>query len=324
MKRLVFIGLFFFYANLFAQSGLIASFPFNGNANDESGNGIDGTVNGATLTTDRFENANSAYSFDGVDDDIKAAHNSLLNITEQISLAAWIFPTAQKTQTIIRKGPETSSPYGLSLSGSGDIVFSLNPNSQFTQARKTGYTQNEWAFVVGTYDGTMMKLFVNGQLETSVSISGSLTTNSSPLQIGTRLNLAADTFSGKLDDLRVFSKALSETKIQSLFNENVTAIHDNETYIPAQFSLGQNYPNPFNPTTVINYQLLKTSEIELTIYNQLGQKVRTLVSEIKPAGAYQAQWDSRDNSGKQVANGVYLYRLQTGSFMEVRKMVLLR
>ena len=223
MKKFAFIGLFFFYANLFAQSGLVAYFPFNGNANDESGNGIDGTVNGATLTTDRFENANSAYSFDGVDDDIKAAHNSLLNITEQISLAAWIFPTAQKTQIIIRKGAEVASPpYILSLSGTGDIVFSLSPNSVFTQARKTGYTLNEWTFVVGTYDGTTMKLYVNGQLEPSASesISGSLTTNSSPLLIGTRTNQRANTFDGKLDELRVYSNALSETEIQSLFNEN--------------------------------------------------------------------------------------------------------
>ena len=192
----------------------IAYFPFNGNANDESGNGIDGTVNEAILTTDRFENANSAFSFDGVDDDISAAHNSLLNITGEISLAAWIFPTAQKTQTIIRKGSSArETPYDFGLSGTGDIVFSLNPNSQFTQARKTGYTLNEWTFVVGTYNGTTMKLYVNGQLETSVSISGSLTTDSLPLLIGTRLNLAANTFSGKLDDLRVFSKALSETEI---------------------------------------------------------------------------------------------------------------
>ena len=220
MKKLAFIGLFLFYTNLFAKSGLIAYFPFNGNANDESGNGIDGTVNGAILTTDRFQNANSAYSFDGVDDDIKAVHNSLLNITEQISLAAWIFPTVQKTQIIIRKGAEVASPpYILSLSGTGDIVFSLSPNSQFTQARKTGYTLNEWTFVVGTYDGTTMKLYVNGELETSVSISGSLITNTSPLLIGTRLNLASSTFLGKLDDLRVYSNALSETEIQSLFGE---------------------------------------------------------------------------------------------------------
>ena len=324
MKKLAFIGLFFFYANLFAQSGLVAYFPFNGNANDESGNGIDGTVNGAILTTDRFENANSAYSFDGVDDDIKAAHNSLLNITEQISLAAWIFPTAQKTQVIIRKGPETSSPYELALSGTGDIVFSLNPNSQFTQARKTGYTLNEWTFVAGTYDGTTMKLYVNGQLETSVSISGSLTTNSSPLQIGTRLNLAADTFSGKLDDLRVFSSVLSETEIQSLFNENVTAVYDNGKHIPDQYFLGQNYPNPFNPTTVISYQLLEVSDVELTIYNQLGQKVRTLVNERQPAERYQIEWDGHDQLGTQVGSGLYLYRLRAGSFVKTHKMVLLR
>ena len=60
------------------------------------------------------------------------------------------------------------------------------------------------------------------------------------------------------------------------------------------------------------------------IYNQLGQEVRTLVNERNPAGAYQIEWDGRDHAGRQLASGVYLYRLKAGSFVLVRKMVLLR
>ena len=92
---------------------------------------------------------------------------------------------------------------------------------------------------------------------------------------------------------------------------------------PEDFSLAQNYPNPFNPSTVINYQLSEVSDVELTIYNQLGQGVRTLINRRQPAGVYQAQWDGLDNTGKRIVSGVYLYRLKAGSFIQTGKMVLL-
>jgi hypothetical protein len=200
-----------------------AYYPFSGNANDVSGNGLNGVVNGPLLTTDRFGNANSAYSFNGVDDDITVAHNPLLDITQQITLAAWIYPTAQKTQEIVRLGAAvngtTAAPYGLALSGTGDIVFSLRPNLVFTQARRTGYPLNTWTFVVGTYDGTNMKLYVNGVLETTIPISGLLNTTTDPLLIGTRLNLPADTFAGKLDEIQIYNTALTAAQINVLYNQ---------------------------------------------------------------------------------------------------------
>jgi hypothetical protein len=96
--------------------------------------------------------------------------------------------------------------------------------------------------------------------------------------------------------------------------------------VPLVFGLNQNYPNPFNPTTIISYQLPVTSEVNLSIYNLLGQKVVTLVNEQKQAGSHQVDWDA---SG--FASGVYYYRIEvvdparrTGEFIEVKKMVLIR
>ena len=93
---------------------------------------------------------------------------------------------------------------------------------------------------------------------------------------------------------------------------------------PFAFALEQNYPNPFNPTTLIQYQLQAVSDVELTIYNQLGQEVRTLVKELQPSGAYWVEWNGQDNSGKPVVSGVYLYRLTAGRFVETRKLTLLK
>lgn len=93
---------------------------------------------------------------------------------------------------------------------------------------------------------------------------------------------------------------------------------------PLSFKLMQNYPNPFNPTTVISYNVPVISDIELTIYNPLGQEVKSLVHERQSARTYKIQWDGQDNSGKPVVSGVYLYRLKAGSLIQTRKMLLLR
>lgn len=89
--------------------------------------------------------------------------------------------------------------------------------------------------------------------------------------------------------------------------------------IPNTINLSQNYPNPFNSTTIINYQLSRTSDVELSIYNLLGQKIATPVSKYQPAGIYNVQWDATG-----FASGVYLYKLQVGDFVETKKMILLR
>ena len=87
-------------------------------------------------------------------------------------------------------------------------------------------------------------------------------------------------------------------------------------------SLGPNRPNPFNPATTIRYALEKAVDVELAIYNLLGQEVRLLVRQFQPAGSYTVTWDGRDAAGRQVSTGIYLYRLQAGADVVTRKMIL--
>jgi hypothetical protein len=98
-----------------------------------------------------------------------------------------------------------------------------------------------------------------------------------------------------------------------------SALVDERTLHPETIILHENYPNPFNPVTKINYQLPVRNYVELSIYNSLGQKVATLVTEQQNAGNYQVEWDA---SG--FASGVYLYQLRAGEFVAVKKMILLR
>jgi hypothetical protein len=94
--------------------------------------------------------------------------------------------------------------------------------------------------------------------------------------------------------------------------------------IPTTYDISQNYPNPFNPTTTIKYQLPHSSDVQLIIYNALGQKVRTLVTETKEPGYYEVMWDGRNDGGIQVASGIYLYRIKAGEFVRSKKMLLLK
>jgi hypothetical protein len=94
--------------------------------------------------------------------------------------------------------------------------------------------------------------------------------------------------------------------------------------LPNDFALSQNYPNPFNPSSMIDYSLSNRSYVRLEVFNLVGELVVTLVDEVKSPGRYSVVWNGRDQSGKPVPSGVYLYRLQTGSFTASKKMMLLK
>ena len=95
---------------------------------------------------------------------------------------------------------------------------------------------------------------------------------------------------------------------------------------PAVFALANNYPNPFNPATTIKYALPQAADVELTVYNVLGQPVRTLVAENQSAGRYVVEWDATNDSGHSLSSGMYFYHLEAGGgeFREVKKMLLLK
>jgi hypothetical protein len=99
---------------------------------------------------------------------------------------------------------------------------------------------------------------------------------------------------------------------------NITDVQ-NEGSAPSEFKLEQNYPNPFNPTTTIQYSIPKSGNVILKVYNTLGEEVKTLVNGYKEAGSYNIKFDAT-----RLSSGIYYYRIDTGGFIQVHKMIILR
>lgn len=104
----------------------------------------------------------------------------------------------------------------------------------------------------------------------------------------------------------------------------VLAVPSNDPAQPMTFQLHQNYPNPFNPTTTIQFEVPEASQVTLKIYNVLGQEIRTLVDEFKPAGQYTVQWDGKNDRSGETASGIYIMRLSAGANEFVKSLKLVK
>jgi len=115
-----------------------------------------------------------------------------------------------------------------------------------------------------------------------------------------------------------------QTTAEPKFENGLVALSSATPSIPTVYSLKQNYPNPFNPSTEISFDLPVHSNVELTVYNVLGQSVRTLVNQPMEAGSHTVTWDGYDSHGGQVSSGIYFYRISAEKFNATKKMMMLK
>lgn len=94
--------------------------------------------------------------------------------------------------------------------------------------------------------------------------------------------------------------------------------------LPKSYELAQNYPNPFNPSTTLKFYNAQKSHVNLTIYNIMGQRVRTLVDSDMDIGWQEVIWDGVDSQGEQVSSGLYFYKMDANDFTETKKMLLVK
>ncbi len=206
------------------KDGLVAYYPFNGDAKDESGNGNDGTVNGATLTEDRFGNKESAYNFNGMGNKIVVQDVPLLNFGKtELSIAVWI----KTTQTGIwkriltkRARINTENWYSLAV-WNGKARFEIYAQGQLDST--SDVNDGRWHLLVITRNSSNNKfsMYIDGNLEVTMTDEGRNLNSSidTPLEIGIWANESYDeTFNGFIDDIRIYNRALSESEIQQLYN----------------------------------------------------------------------------------------------------------
>ncbi|MFC1898617.1 C10 family peptidase [Candidatus Cloacimonadota bacterium] len=189
---------------------------------------------------------------------------------------------------------------------------------------------------------TEIGLFVNGECKGAEVITDSLvqlrayvmndTTVFDPGDMELQLSYGSRSLNTTITDFKVKHDILDEWESNEKYitqgqqNYYLISLTDTENNIPVvnRTTLSQNYPNPFNPTTTINYSIAEEGTVELTVYNIKGQKVVTLVNEIKEAGQHSIVWNGKDNNNKTVSSGIYFYRLSTGKKIMKKKMLLLK
>ncbi len=214
--------------NFDINDGLVAYYPFNGNANDESKNNNHGKVYGAELTADRFGNKNHAYYFDGISDWIEIKSHPSIEPTDQLTIVAWFKPQSVKTEwnMVITKRYHDRSPwhsYGIwSASRRGNKwsggIRTLNGGCSVVQ--KEVPKLGKWTQFICTYDGKKMKLYVDGVLNSASDCNYTLGYSNMPLRIGTDTNRPGNKFHGIVDDIRIYNRALSECEIELLNRKN--------------------------------------------------------------------------------------------------------
>jgi hypothetical protein len=287
-------------AQISLGTGVALSYPFTGNANDASGNGHHGVVNGAILTTDRFGNPNQAYLFNGSTDYINTGNilNSVFSgVGNKFSISVWIKPTAIMNNNMIlakiADGAcfEDQRQFYFRLWNS-KIMFGYSSTLVTGNYRyPTGSTLvndlNQWYYIVVMYDGTIstgdgidrVKIYINGIAETvtvgatSTGTVGNIQPGSAPMGVGDYLNTSgaqcnSTAFNGKIDDLRIYDRLLNTAEISELFYGPTQVGIDEE----AENILCDIYPNP--SSGLINYSLVNISgDLTIKIVDILGKDV---------------------------------------------------
>jgi hypothetical protein len=344
-------------ANL--QNGLVGYWPFCGNANDESGNGNDGTVNGATLTEDRFGVANSAYSFQSSNNNYISVQTSpSLEAQYAVSVSAWVYVTnANSWNQIVCKrfqnGPFYESSYILLESGPG--VFNQNFEKYSFRIKSENFEDgppisdslnvNSWHLLTGTYDGASISIYYDGNLISQIPKTGEINYSNLPLYFGTT-GYEGQYYSGLLDDIGIWNRALSADEVQQLYTLNActftvydtvtvtqtvydtvttyTSVTDTliintlitELAPPANTNTIKVFPNPANSHITIDYgNFALMNGYQLRIENSLGQQV--FQTNITQQSDYLslAAWGG---------NGLYFVHIidPQGNTIDIRKIVL--
>lgn len=198
-------------------NGLIAYYPFNGNTNDESGNNNNGTANGGSFTTDKNGNTNKAYYFGGSDYIRVPNSSSLSGISNTFTIAAWVYNENQLVSVVCKasyNGPTMQFRFF-----SDATIFFAN-NGEAADFATTLNPVNTWKHIAVTSDGTTAKYYLNGVLVSIMTThtDSPSTDHTTDMYIGADTQGATEFHTGKLDEIRIYNRVLSDAEVQQLYN----------------------------------------------------------------------------------------------------------
>jgi glucose/arabinose dehydrogenase/PKD repeat protein len=204
-------------------SGLAAAYGFNEGSGtaiaDASGNANGGSVTGAAWVDGRY---GKALSFDGVNDLVTVSDAQSLDLTGGVTLEAWVFPrTTSGWRTVLLKERSGQLAYGIyANTGTNRASVEVATGANLDVRSATPLAVNTWTHLAGTYDGATLRLYVNGTQVSSRSATGAITASGSPLRIGGN-TIWGEYFDGLIDEVRIYTRALSQSEIQADMNAPV-------------------------------------------------------------------------------------------------------
>jgi hypothetical protein len=309
--------------NNYAQptDNLVANWPFNGNANDESGNGNNGIVYGATLVNGIYNKEYKAYKFDGVNDYISIENGNLFYNSEgKASLSFWLNTSSSKDEVIFMNKPTYSSANGIEIWHDNTDICIRGGGTKIVRFSSV-FQLNTWVHLVVEFDGKNISLYVNGVFKGS-GVGEQFGISTSNLEIGRYYGTNQFFLTGKIDNIWVYNRVLTLSEIQTLYDEEVNAlsngwqINEKMVYInDANVSIGTNIiPEGFNfavngkivakevkvtldewPDFVFkpNYDLMPINEIENFIINNNHLPSIPTEDEVKEKGVYLGELNAK-------------------------------
>lgn len=315
----------------FAQvptNGLVGYWPFNGNANDASGNNINGVVNGTSLTTDRFGNSNAAYLFNGTSS-VVTIPNSASFSTENWTVSAWYKTSNNGLQRITTKQLTQNGSNYMSIVMNNGLIYGTSwiGGSEIKSLDKQTSNDNTWHHVVYTRNTAKNKyyLYQDGILKDSITDTFGTLANSANFLTGSSFS-GTQYWNGSLDDIRVYNRVLSQKEVYALYNENVCfkTISVSDTLrismitglneLTDHFGTIKIFPNPTND--VLNISVSNPSpNYTIKITSSTSQ---TLFTTQLTTSSYQL------NLNTLGAKGLYFIQIldNTNKVLETKKLVL--
>lgn len=199
---------------------IVFHWGFDGNLNEDKHADLTGTGTNVTFAPGR--GSDQACVFNGTNSLVSVPHHDGFSLLQTFSVSAWVHLKAKKTQYIFLKGAalrDQESPISLACSATGDAIFSVHREGTGygEDARLTGYALGRWIHLAGVFNGSVIRLYVDGKQVAEESCAGVPHTNTDPFLIGSRLGLPADTVDGMVDDLTVFNRALTAQEVAAEF-----------------------------------------------------------------------------------------------------------